>query len=289
MMRTGRSAPSSIRANATTRRSCRALTSVSFVDPGFGVDRIGGETRAQVAQRNPLPVAQSSRFGCRHGERRDVVQRRLDRQEMLGSGETMPERHGPFQRNRLRLGETPDLETAQFGDMAERAERGGEIAGQRADIGALADFGLEIGVIGVGHAEQPQFGDLDRARRQFGSLAGAGQRIGAASGNFDRRIGRRALQDRPGKMRQRRDDRSGIRPRRAFGQHVAFPIVGIGRDAPADAEAIALAPGGRELRGLCRLAERQRQDAGGERVERPGMPDLRAGDALDRSRRPAPR
>ena len=109
---------------------------------------------AQVAQRDALPVAQSSRFGCRHGERRDVVQRRLDRQEMLGSGETTPERRGPFQRNRLCLGETPNLETAQFGDVAERAEPDRKIAGQRADVGARADFGLEIGVIRVGHAEQ---------------------------------------------------------------------------------------------------------------------------------------
>ena len=31
----------------------------------------------------------------------------------------MPERHGPFQRNRLRFGEAPDLEAAQLGDVAE--------------------------------------------------------------------------------------------------------------------------------------------------------------------------
>src|SRR5216683_4454408 len=37
---------------------------------------------ARVVRRNPLAVTQSSRFGCRQGERRDVVQRRLDRQQV---------------------------------------------------------------------------------------------------------------------------------------------------------------------------------------------------------------
>src|SRR5579863_5325298 len=83
------------------------------------------ETRplARVLRRDPLTVTQSIRFFCRHGERRDVVQRRLDRQQMLGNGETMPKRHGGIQRNRLAFGKAADGKPAQLDDVAERAQR----------------------------------------------------------------------------------------------------------------------------------------------------------------------
>src|SRR5712692_1920413 len=60
------------------------------------------ETRplARIMQHHKLTVTQSIRFFCRQGERRDVVQRRLDRQQMLGSGQIMPKRYGGIQRNR---------------------------------------------------------------------------------------------------------------------------------------------------------------------------------------------
>src|SRR5713101_4715660 len=67
-------------------------------------DRAFGESLGlHVPRHHPLTVTQSIRFFCRQGERRDVVQRRLDRQQMLGSGKTMPKRYGGIQRNRLAL------------------------------------------------------------------------------------------------------------------------------------------------------------------------------------------
>src|SRR5580700_5446146 len=83
------------------------------------------ETRplARILRRHPLAMAQPGGFHCRQGEGRDVVQRRLDRQQMLGSDETMPKRQRRIQRNCLRLAKAADGEPPQFGDMAERAER----------------------------------------------------------------------------------------------------------------------------------------------------------------------
>ena len=75
----------------------------------------------------------------------------------------MPKRHRAFQRNRLGFGEAPDREPAQLDDMAERAERRGKIAGQRADIGAFPDRRLELGMVRIGSGQQPQLGNLHRA------------------------------------------------------------------------------------------------------------------------------
>src|SRR5438093_12856270 len=47
----------------------------------------GNIVEAPVVRRDPLTVTQSSRLVCRQGEGRDVVQRRLDRQQVLGSGQ----------------------------------------------------------------------------------------------------------------------------------------------------------------------------------------------------------
>src|SRR4030088_733656 len=92
-------------------------------------------------RRDPLSLAQSGRLGCRQGQSRDVVQHGLDWQQMPGSGETMPKGQGGIQRNRLFYGEPADREPAQFDDMSERAQSFGEVAGEGADVGALADDG----------------------------------------------------------------------------------------------------------------------------------------------------
>src|SRR5690348_535537 len=51
---------------------------------------IGDPGKLCRLRRHCLTVTQPSRFVCRQGEGRDVVQRRLDRQQMLGSCQTMP-------------------------------------------------------------------------------------------------------------------------------------------------------------------------------------------------------
>ena len=51
--------------------------------------------------------------------------------------------------------------------MAETAQSAAQVAGERADIGAFAAFGVQNRVVGVGGGDQVQAGDFDRAGRQF--------------------------------------------------------------------------------------------------------------------------
>ena len=198
----------------------------------------------------------------------------------------MPKCHRAIQRNRPALGKAADPEAAQFGDVAEGSQRLRQVAGEGADIGALADHSLEIGVIRVGRRQEAQLGDLDRAGSHFGRAAGAGQRIGAPAGDLDRRIGRRALQDPAGEGGERRGDRRRVRSRAGFGNDRALAIVGVGLGAPGDPEAVDFAARGDELDGLGRFAQGQRQDPGRQRVEGAGMPDLCPGAAPHQRDRP---
>ena len=100
-----------------------------------------------------------------------------------------------FQRNHGFFAEWPDRGPPQRADMAETAQSAAEIAGQRAHIGALAAFGLEHRMIGVGDVDQLQPADLDRPGRKFHRLAVAGEVIGALAVDLDRRIARRHLLD----------------------------------------------------------------------------------------------
>ena len=59
--------------------------------------------------------------------------------------------------------------------------------------------------------------------------------------------------------------------RRAVADHLALGVVGVALLAPAHREAVALAPVHHERDGLGRLAERERQEARGERIERAGV------------------
>src|SRR6266853_495253 len=125
----------------------------TILDPRQGDDQpvqpraddraLGQIVEWRIVRRHKLAVTQSSGLCCRQGEGRDVVQRRLDRQQMLGSGQTMPKGHRGIQRNRLVFAKPADGEPAQLGDMAEGSERLRQIAGEGADIGAAADDGLE--------------------------------------------------------------------------------------------------------------------------------------------------
>ena len=79
-----------------------------------------------------------------------------------------------------------------------------DIAGQRPHIGALAAFGLEHRMIRVGHVDELEPVDLDRARRKFDHLAVAGEIVGALAVDLDGGIARRHLLDRAGEARQQR-------------------------------------------------------------------------------------
>ena len=251
----------------------------------IGVNRIGGETFAQAGAAGfaapgaiePLRLPSRRAPGCRPAPSRSAGGARKRPDYARASPPVPAKSPAPLlsrpTRSRRSLAIWPDV-----------PERDSEIAGQRADVGAGADLGLEIGMIRVRHIEQPKMGDLDLGGRPAPGSRRRGPAQGAPSGDLDRRIGRRKLQNHPDKARQGREHASFVRPHGGSAIDPAFAVVGIGRDAPADAEAITLLAGGRELRGLGRLAERQRQHPGrGERVERAGMSDLCYGGALDRA------
>ena len=110
-----------------------------------------------------------------------------------------------------------------------------------------------------------------RARRNLDGLALARQIVGALAVDLDRREARRHLLDRAGEARQQRRDRGRGRAGFARVRHAAFGIVGVALLAPAHGEDVDLAPVHHERHGLGRFAERDRQAAGGERIERAGV------------------
>src|SRR3984957_4599164 len=112
--------------------------------------------------------------------------------------------------------------------------------------------------------------NLDRARLQLDDLAVPRQIIGALALDLDRRILRRGLLDHAGKLRQQVPNRRGGGPDVAGLGNATLGIVGIPFLAPAHREAIALAAVHHERNRLGGFAERDRQAAGGERVERAG-------------------
>ena len=54
-----------------------------------------------------------------------------------------------LQRDKVLRGERLYLRAAKLGDVAETAEITAKVTGQRADIGALAAFDLEMGMVGA--------------------------------------------------------------------------------------------------------------------------------------------
>ena len=116
-----------------------------------------------------------------------------------------------------------------------------------------------------------QAGDLDRAGFQLHRLAVAGEIIGALALDLDGGIARRHLLDDAGKGRQQRANLVWAGATVAGLDHPALGVVGIPFLAPAHGEAVELAAVHDEGDGLGGFAERDRQTAGSERIERAGV------------------
>ena len=103
-----------------------------------------------------------------------------------------------------------------------------------------------------------------------------GKVVGPGAGHLERRIARRHLADLADEARaapprsRRRVGPSG----RSSPSPVPSRVVGVGARAEAHGEAVFLAAVHREGHGLGRLAEGDRQHAGGERIERAGVAGL---------------
>ena len=113
--------------------------------------------------------------------------------------------------------------------------------------------------------------NLDRAGRQFDGLPVARQVIGTLALDLDGGVLRRDLLDQAGEPRQQLGNRFRGGPFITRFDDPAFGIVGIAFLAPGDRKAVALAAVHHERNRLGGFAQRNRQSAGGERIERAGV------------------
>src|SRR5260221_2203797 len=113
--------------------------------------------------------------------------------------------------------------------------------------------------------------NLDRAGLQFDGLAVARQIISALALDLDSGILWWNLLDQAGEPRQQLGDRLRGGPQLAGFDDPALGIVGIAFLAPGNRKAVALAAIHYEGNGFGGFAQRDRQAAGGERVERAGV------------------
>ena len=158
--------------------------------------------------------------------------------------------------------------------MPHRAQRHRKVAGQAADIGALAAVHLENGAIGVERFDQVQPVDDDLPRRRFDRRAGPRQPVGALAVHPDGGEGRRRLRDLADEGGQGAVDFGCGGPPAAGRDDRALAVVGVPRLAPADGKAVGFPPVHHEGDGLGRLAQGDRENAGGQRVEGSGMAGL---------------
>ena len=123
----------------------------------------------------------------------------------------------------------PDQGRRSHEDMAKAAKRAPKVAGDGADIAALAADHFQIDMVGVGAGDQGQAFHPERAGGEVHLLAFAGEVIGAFAVDLDGGKLRRGLQDVAAEGCER-----GCRSRRRWGggrlvgDDVACGVVGVG-------------------------------------------------------------
>ena len=117
--------------------------------------------------------------------------------------------------------------------MAVAAEVAAEVAGDGADIAALAADHLEHRAVRVRSVNQFEALDEERARSEIGQRPGPGAGIGALARDLHRRIGWRHLQDVASIGVERGADRGVVRPCVGTGDDAPLGVVGVGGLAPA--------------------------------------------------------
>ena len=171
-----------------------------------------------------------------------------------------------------------DTGPAQAGEVAAGAERGAKVAGQGADVGAAraahghVDVELVTGRAGGRHGELV---DGDRPGGQLRRGARPGQPVRALAADLDRADRGRYLDDVPGQGHYRRGqgrpaDTGGRRGR----GDLALGVVGAGGLAEPDRAVVALLGHGEVAEQPGGLFHPDHQDAGGHRVQGPGVPHL---------------
>src|SRR5579883_3488900 len=145
-----------------------------------------------------LSASQPPRFVLRQGQRRDVVQRGLDRKDMLVQTPYIVAIGIKIHKNRFLRAKTPHCEASQRRNVPKCSKGLAQISGQRADIDSLAGFDLQKRVIEIGGLDQRELPDFDFARLELGRLSGTGQVIGALTRDLYGGEGRRRLPDAAG-------------------------------------------------------------------------------------------
>ncbi|KAI95994.1 hypothetical protein T281_02355 [Rhodomicrobium udaipurense JA643] len=241
-------------------------------------DRAFQDWCRRPSDEDGLPPLQPGRIVSVHGERRDAVQRRLDRSdrahestEAVGTIAQVFER---FQRNRILFVERADARAPERRYMPETAERAAEIARDGADIGALAAVAEKAREIGRNCFLDFKLVDGNLPWLKLHHFAVAGEVVGALAVDLDRGIAGRSLHDVADELRQRSLHLLCGRASVARANGLAFRVVGVGLDAPADGEVVGLLAIDHMRDRLRRLAERDGQYAGRQRIERAGMAHL---------------
>src|SRR5262245_706420 len=122
--------------------------------------------------------------------------------------------------------------------MAEAAERAAHIASKRADIGALAAFGAEVGAMLVDDAEEGEPVNFDRTRFEVDGRAVAGEIVSTLAVDFHRGKAGRYLFDAAGEARDERGDLGFRGSAVGGGRRRAVGVVGVALVAPAHREPV---------------------------------------------------
>src|SRR6185312_7512732 len=113
-------------ATVTDLRECHQPVAIDGPNGGALAEIL---TKRLVGARHGSSVSEGCRLCLGYGKRRDVVQRGLNRKQMLGSGGTMPHNCEVFQGNRPLGAKPPDPEAPQGDDVGECAEGPAQIPG----------------------------------------------------------------------------------------------------------------------------------------------------------------
>ena len=152
----------------------------------------------------------------------------------------MPQRGEIIQGNRLLFAKGSDGRAAQRRNVPDRTQRQRQVARQAAHVGAFSGGNLEVGMVGVGLAEQSDMLDAHASGLQPYRLVGAGERIGAPPAHLDRGKDGRHLVDVAGESRERLQNIICGGADVALRRHLALGVVRGPRLAPADGKAIDL-------------------------------------------------
>ena len=170
--------------------------------------------------------------------------------------------------------ELADARASQLADMAFTVEVERQIPRHGAHIEALAGRHMDDRMIRIRHSNDISIEHIDFAGGEFELLPFPRKVISALAVNFDGGKFRRHLFNRADIALEKRLHLFTCRPRIRRGSHLAFGILALGRDAPPNGEDIFLLRVHRPLDGLGRFSESNRQDAIGQRIQRPAMTDL---------------